>query len=370
MITANAEYGLFFAGFIAIAAQLVHSTDPSRPGRILLLSPIFTLHNETLPDPSPKEHLTPFQANIQNEPFLAIIVAMLCANILPGRVVESPPAHLCQLLPLDEMLNAENDDGDVDSFEEDSDGDEVEPSGIPECSLQVITNAMVLHHPWLNCRDIHRISVICHPPPPLSDVQNIPAKNPVSLTKSLSPSLMQPQNLLRAPRIASTHVDMVTLVDQIRAGRWSSIYTCHVEDDDKLHIMKLVSELHSVMVLRELYMDEVALKDSSLVPKFYGMFQRSVAGWFGLLLENVGDSLDEVYGPDWSDVKSSVSTTEWQRLIDSVIELHSLGVLHGDLEPRNVALTAEGFKFFDFGQSKMHHCQRDECYELQDLLDV
>ncbi len=59
-----------------------------------------------------------------------------------------------------------------------------------------------------------------------------------------------------------------------------------------------------------------------------------------------------------------------QKLIDSVIELHSLGVLHGDLEPRNVALTAEGFKFFDFGQSEMHHCQRDECYELRDLLDV
>ncbi len=122
---------------------------------------------------------------------------------------------------------------------------------------------------------------------------------------------MQPQNLLRAPLIISTHVDMVTLVDQLRASRWSSIYTCRVEDDDKLHIMKLVSELHSVMVLRELYMYEVALKNSSLVPKFYGMFQRPVAGWFGFLLENVGDSLDEVYGPDWGDVKSSVSTTEW-----------------------------------------------------------
>ncbi len=67
---------------------------------------------------------------------------MLCANILPGHAVETPPAHLCQLLPLDEMLDAENDDGDVDSFEEDSDGDEAEPSGIPECSLQVITNAV------------------------------------------------------------------------------------------------------------------------------------------------------------------------------------------------------------------------------------
>lgn len=50
MIAANAEYGLFFAGFIAIAAQLVRSNDSSHPGRILL-SPIFKLHNETLPGP-------------------------------------------------------------------------------------------------------------------------------------------------------------------------------------------------------------------------------------------------------------------------------------------------------------------------------
>lgn len=87
---------------------------------------------------------------------------------------------------------------------------------------------------------------------------------------------------------------MVTLVERIRATRWSSIYTCRVEDDDKLHIVKIVSELHSVMVLRELYIYEVVLKDSSLAPKFYGMFQTLLASWFQLLLENVGDSLGEV----------------------------------------------------------------------------
>lgn len=70
-----------------------------------------------------------------------------------------------QPLPLDEMLDAEDDDGDVDDFEEDSDGeDDAEPTGIHECSLQAITDAMASDHPWLNCRDIDRISVIGHPP--------------------------------------------------------------------------------------------------------------------------------------------------------------------------------------------------------------
>ena len=52
-------------------------------------------------------------------------------------------------------------------------------------------------------------------------------------------------------------------------------------------------------------------------------------------------------------------------------KLHSSGVMHGDLEPRNVSRTREGtFKFFDFGRSEMHRCKRSKCCELQYLLDV
>ncbi|KAF8972295.1 hypothetical protein BDZ97DRAFT_1019956 [Flammula alnicola] len=65
MVTAKAEYGFFFGGFLAIAAQLVHSTDPSRPGMMLLLSPAFKLQKETLPVPNTRKQLTPFQAGIQ-----------------------------------------------------------------------------------------------------------------------------------------------------------------------------------------------------------------------------------------------------------------------------------------------------------------
>ncbi|KAK0449546.1 uncharacterized protein EV420DRAFT_774200 [Desarmillaria tabescens] len=126
MVAANTEFGFFFGGYIAIAAQLVKSTDPSRLGLILLLSPAFRLSNEALPIP---ETLTPFQATIQPEPFLAILVAMLCANLVPGHEVKSPPAAFYQPLPYKED---EHDSGDND---EDRDG-------IPACSVQVGTNAV------------------------------------------------------------------------------------------------------------------------------------------------------------------------------------------------------------------------------------
>ncbi len=58
-----------------------------------------------------------------------------------------------------------------------------------------------------------------------------------------------------------------------------------------------------------------------------------------------------------------------QRSVQSVKQLHSLGIFHGDLEPQNVAETLVGFKFFDFGRSELHHCQQGQCGELQDFVE-
>ncbi|KAK0454304.1 hypothetical protein EV421DRAFT_1729522 [Armillaria borealis] len=124
------------------------------------------------------------------------------------------------------------------------------------------------------------------------------------------------------------------------------------------------------MIWREFYMYEVVLKECSLVPMFHGMFQRPAGGWFAFCLEDVGDNLEKTYGLDWSEVKMSMPRIQWRQLVESVKQFHSLGVLHGDLEPRNVAETSEGFKFFDFGRSELHHCQQGQCDELQYLLTV
>ncbi|KAK0184907.1 kinase-like domain-containing protein [Armillaria mellea] len=368
MTVADAEFGLFFVGYIVIAAQLVKSADPSHSGLTLLLSPTFKLHNQPLPIPNMEKRLTPFHNDILPEPFLAILVAMLCANLLPGRSVTMPPAAFLEPIP-DVEADEEDDDESDRNNDKDTSEDRDEQSGIPAYSLQIRTNAMTLRHPWLNCSDIHRIALVGHSARPPSNVQRV--KGSIPSKKSLSTSPPHLRNLLRAPRIPSTNIDTVTLVERIRVGRWSSIYTCRVESEDKLCIMKLVEERHSEMVLRELYMYDAVLKGCSLVPQFYGAFQRPAGGWFGFLLENVGDSLEDVYGSEWGNVKADLSVADWKSLVDSVKKLHSLGIMHGDLEPRNVARTREGtFKFFDFGRSEMHRCRKGGCEEVRELLDV
>ncbi|KAK0478000.1 kinase-like domain-containing protein [Armillaria luteobubalina] len=362
MAVAGAEFGFFF----------VKSTDLSRPGLTLLLSPAFKLQNKPLPIPKTEEQLPSFQTNILPEPFLAILVAMLCANLVPGHSVKSPPAAFLESLRLKTIPDVDEDDESDSNNDRGTGENRDEQSGIPACSLQVRTSAMMLRHPWLDCSDVHRIVLVGHPPQPLSNVQNtLAVKGPIPSTKPLSTSPPQLRNLLCAPRIPSTNIDTVTLVEQIRVGKWSSVYTCRVEGEDKLCIMKLVSECHSEMILREMYMYNVVLKGCSLIPQFYGTFQRPAGGWFGFLLENVGDSLEDVYSSEWSYVKADLGVVEWKNLVDSVKKLHSLGVMHGDLEPRNVARTKEGtFKFFDFGRSEMHRCQKSRCEEVRELLDV
>ncbi|PBK86541.1 hypothetical protein ARMGADRAFT_1017240, partial [Armillaria gallica] len=96
MITSRVEYGFFFGGFNAIAAQLLRSTDVSCPGHILLLSPTFKLSTAPLVHPIPKKALSQFQANIQTEPFLAIVAAMILSNLIPGCSVTPPPSNLLQ----------------------------------------------------------------------------------------------------------------------------------------------------------------------------------------------------------------------------------------------------------------------------------
>ena len=102
--------------------MVVKSADPSRSGLTLLLSPTFKLHNKPLPIPKTGERLTPFQTNILPEPFLAILVAMLCANLLPGRSVTMPPAAFLEPQQLNMIP-------DIDEDEEDEEDEATAPLG-------------------------------------------------------------------------------------------------------------------------------------------------------------------------------------------------------------------------------------------------
>ncbi|KAK0229967.1 hypothetical protein EDD85DRAFT_957095 [Armillaria nabsnona] len=120
MITANAEYEFFFGGLVAIAAQTLY--------RRVSLGKDFT---SLVRLQTPKWGSS---ANIPTELFLAIIITMLSANLLPGRNVKNSPTPYLEVMP--DADEGKEDDGDVNDDEEIS-----WKSDIPIFALQVAANA-------------------------------------------------------------------------------------------------------------------------------------------------------------------------------------------------------------------------------------
>lgn len=226
MVAAKAEYGIFFAGYIAIAAQMDALPIPLAREGFYFFHP-FSNSKASLPYYSCP--LTQFQANIPTEPFLAILVAMLCANLLPGHSVWRPPPDLLLEVP---DGDEEEDGSDREEYTDSDAGDE---DDIPRLSLQVATNAMTLQHPFLRSRDINRISVDHNT---LLDGENI-------LAASTEHSGLHRQSFMHlcrsAPHVPSINVDSVTLVEPIQQSRWSGVWRCRINDEEKMRIMKFVS---------------------------------------------------------------------------------------------------------------------------------
>ncbi|KAK0205580.1 hypothetical protein DFS33DRAFT_780179 [Desarmillaria ectypa] len=123
------------------------------------------------------------KTNIPTGPFLAIIIAMLCAGILPGK---SPPDLLSAVMP-----NEDEEGGESDSDAREEDGQSAISTGFFLCKSESM---------------------------------------PYSKDSSTRP-LLHRQSFMRlcrrVPHIPSVNVDMVILVDGIRAhlSGWSSVWS-------------------------------------------------------------------------------------------------------------------------------------------------
>jgi len=66
----------------------------------------------------------------------------------------------------------------------------------------------------------------------------------------------------------------------------------------------------------------------------------------------------------WSDIKPSLKMKIIKQLIDDIVQLHKLGIIHGDIHPGNILLSQKGdIKLIDFGQACLNQtCERLACY--------
>lgn len=163
-----------------------------------------------------------------------------------------------------------------------------------------------MEQPYFRSSDVHRISLRTIPPS-----ENTPNSSPLTGTYPLSLSRALLQLCRRSPHVPSTKPVIMVLTSVIQNSESSTVWRGHAEGHEPPFIVKLISQSYSEMTWQEFYMYEIFLEECPLVPKFYGMYQRPIGGWFGFCVEDVGDNIEELYGSDSSDVKRSMPRMQW-----------------------------------------------------------
>ncbi|KAJ7493314.1 hypothetical protein B0H11DRAFT_1911228 [Mycena galericulata] len=92
-------------------------------------------------------------------------------------------------------------------------------------------------------------------------------------------------------------------------------------------------------------------------PRYYGIFEDNV-GSVALILDNGGAALKDF---------KKLTGRQAQTLFEKAVEMHSVGVIHNDLVPRNVVQDSDGeLRIIDFHVANLNHrcAGKEECEEL------
>ncbi|KAH9039908.1 hypothetical protein EDB84DRAFT_1577092 [Lactarius hengduanensis] len=160
-----------------------------------------------------------------------------------------------------------------------------------------------------------------------------------------------------------------------------NVWECHFDNGDDLFAIKVVKlrRRSDVECQRRFYNEfevylslEIGYQSGQLrdriTPHCYGGFEGNGTGV--LILGLCGDTLK-----DWDELNFSEQT----QVYGLVRDLHRLGIIHGDLEPRNIArVPGGGFRLIDFSASVRHSCveisgkpnTHFRCLELQAMRGV
>ncbi|KAI9465417.1 hypothetical protein BJY52DRAFT_1144063 [Lactarius psammicola] len=155
-------------------------------------------------------------------------------------------------------------------------------------------------------------------------------------------------------------------------GSTGNVWECHFDKSDSSFAIKIIEMLRRSDVDRqrrfynelEVYLTlDMAYESGQLrdriAPHCYGAFEGD--GIDVLVLELCGDTLK-----GWDDLNPSERT----QVYGLVWDLHRVGIVHGDLEPRNVArVPGGGFCLIDFSECTKHTCVEISGINLTSVLN-
>ncbi|KAJ7668138.1 hypothetical protein B0H17DRAFT_224909 [Mycena rosella] len=227
---------------------------------------------------------------------------------------------------------------------------------------------------WETRTDVHRTLWLHYTlpgsmaPPRLLVLQpvNSPSTTSTSLSPPSSPVFSDVTATSSSQRPMTPHF---TITRRVSSGEVAQVLAGDLEGQPV--IFKTYPTSAAETLRREVSAYE-RLGQLTVVPALLGVYSLPGEDWAGLLLQ---DSGVKVGRGDWVDHTHELNLAERLAIYAAVCAVHDAGVLHGDVEPRNIVRGARGaMSVIDFGHARMGHvCPGNGCEEpvhLRGCLDI
>ncbi|SJL12118.1 uncharacterized protein ARMOST_15539 [Armillaria ostoyae] len=232
-------------------------------------------------------------------------------------------------------------------------------AGVSEAAIKVSIVSLAFEHP-----DVARIPRLLYPQMLHDDPpDDTPPLSPSSIRSTGSDAELPP-----SPPQPPPLVD-VRLFQRITIGNFAQVWRGSLTDSQGT-VVSIVAKMYSQCHFKAMNKETRAYRRLSrfqldnLAPVHYGTFTMPDDSWGAVILSDVGEAF-HCYSWDESGMNAEELRTVWKH----ANALHSIGLHHHDLAPRNIAKDRDGaLRILDFERSSLD--ESCPCGELEGLGEV
>lgn len=161
----------------------------------------------------------------------------------------------------------------------------------------------------------------------------------------------------RKKGVCPSTLQELDLVKRLGAGAFSEVWEVRERTTGLPFALKVVDKkrMASQQFHRDVFMERLVLQEAQcpVIPKMYRLFQDTLHLYFKIELA-AGGSLAKHLHKNGPALQDSQKRQLVRQLVEGLEQLHSRGIVHGDLKPENVLRTGGGdLLLADFGSARV-----------------
>jgi serine/threonine protein kinase len=161
----------------------------------------------------------------------------------------------------------------------------------------------------------------------------------------------------RKKGVCPSALEELELLKRLGEGAFSEVWQVRERATGHIFALKVVNKqrMAAQQFQRDVFMERLVLQEvrTPVIPKMYRLFQDNIHLYFKIQWAE-GGSLAKYLHKHGATLSTSQKRQLVRQLVEGLEQLHSQGVVHGDLKPENVLRTAEGqLLLADFGSSRV-----------------